>query len=79
MVTRISVTRSVKLLFNFVLYKKKNSLNPNVAIHSFYQRLDLITADDITDREDDVGRLPENASKNRFPDIVPRKIPSFTV
>ena len=37
------------------------------------QRLDLITADDVTEIEDDIGRQKKNVSKNRFPDIVPRK------
>jgi len=57
-----------------IAVKKLAAVNPKTkmsGLASEYQRLELITADDITDREDDVGRLPENASKNRFPHIVP--------
>ncbi|XP_074611757.1 receptor-type tyrosine-protein phosphatase S-like isoform X2 [Acropora palmata] len=57
-----------------VALKKLLALNPKTKMSGLaceYQRLDLITADDVTDIEDDIGRQKKNASKNRFPDIVP--------
>ncbi|XP_015753443.1 PREDICTED: receptor-type tyrosine-protein phosphatase mu-like [Acropora digitifera] len=59
-----------------IAVKKLVAVNPKTrtsGLASEYQRLDLITADDVTDIEDDIGRKTENASRNRFPDIVPRK------
>ncbi|XP_015755726.1 PREDICTED: receptor-type tyrosine-protein phosphatase delta-like isoform X2 [Acropora digitifera] len=57
-----------------IALKKLLALNPKTKMSGLaceYQRLDLITADDVTDIEDDIGRQKKNASKNRFPDIVP--------
>ncbi|XP_068725972.1 receptor-type tyrosine-protein phosphatase T-like isoform X6 [Montipora capricornis] len=57
-----------------IAVKKLAAVNPKTktsGLGSEYQRLDLITADDVTDIEDDIGRKHENASKNRFPDIIP--------
>ncbi|XP_067027507.1 receptor-type tyrosine-protein phosphatase T-like isoform X2 [Acropora muricata] len=57
-----------------IAVKKLVAVNPKTrtsGLASEYQRLDLITADDVTDIEDDIGRKTENASRNRFPDIVP--------
>ncbi|XP_068725968.1 receptor-type tyrosine-protein phosphatase S-like isoform X2 [Montipora capricornis] len=57
-----------------IAVKKLAAVNPKTktsGLASEYQRLNLITADDVTDIEDDIGRKHENASKNRFPDIIP--------
>ncbi|XP_074611760.1 receptor-type tyrosine-protein phosphatase S-like isoform X5 [Acropora palmata] len=57
-----------------IAVKKLVAVNPKTkmsGLASEYQRLDLITADDVADIEDDIGRKTENASRNRFPDIVP--------
>ncbi|XP_015755647.1 PREDICTED: receptor-type tyrosine-protein phosphatase delta-like [Acropora digitifera] len=57
-----------------IALKKLVAVNPKTNMTGLareYQRLDLITADDVTDIKDSVGRQKENASKNRFPDIVP--------
>ncbi|KAK2555009.1 Receptor-type tyrosine-protein phosphatase T [Acropora cervicornis] len=57
-----------------IALKKLVAVNPKTNMTGLareYQRLELITADDVTDIKDDVGRQKENASKNRFPDIVP--------
>ncbi|XP_068677380.1 receptor-type tyrosine-protein phosphatase T-like isoform X2 [Montipora foliosa] len=57
-----------------IAVKKLAAVNPKTktsGLGSEYQRLDLITADDVTDIEDDIGRKHENACKNRFPDIIP--------
>ncbi|XP_067027504.1 receptor-type tyrosine-protein phosphatase S-like isoform X3 [Acropora muricata] len=57
-----------------IALKKLVAVNPKTNMTGLareYQRLELITADDVTDIKDDVGRQKENASKNRFPDILP--------